>query len=321
VTDLRERFGGLPPLEQAGAIWSDIWHLEAHHSTALEGNTLVLRQVQVLLDEGKTAGARPLTDYLEVHGYAQAATWVYGHALQPGEWSADGLIALREVRHVHARAMTPVWDAAAHPHASQREAPGMFREHDLHPFAGGLTPPSWPLIDAAMQGWLERVHELTPALTGSQPSDVPMPELLAEVHNRFERVHPFIDGNGRAGRLVMNLMLVRMGYPPAIILTTHREQYLAAMRKADNDDFGPLGEMIARSIYDNINRFILPAIASEDRLVPLTALVTPDSSLPALRQAAQRGRLNATQTSDGRWLSTRHDVETYARNKGKHLRK
>lgn len=73
VTDLRARFGGLPSPEQAEAIWSDIWHLEAHHSTALEGNTLVLRQVQVLLEKGKTVGARPLKDYLEVHGYAQTA--------------------------------------------------------------------------------------------------------------------------------------------------------------------------------------------------------------------------------------------------------
>jgi Fic family protein len=76
MADLRERFGGLPSPEKAEAIWSDIWHLEAHHSTALEGNTLVLRQVEVLLQDGKTIGARPLKDYLEVHGYAQAAIWV-----------------------------------------------------------------------------------------------------------------------------------------------------------------------------------------------------------------------------------------------------
>jgi len=79
--------------------------------------------------------------------------------------------------------------------------------------------------------------------------------------------------------------------------------------------------MKAGSIYDNINRFILPAIASEDRLLPLTALVTPTFSLAALRQAAQRGRLNATQTSDGRWLATRRDVDNYARNKGQHRRR
>jgi len=318
VSELHARFGGLPTPEEARGIWADIWHLEAHHSTALEGNTLVLRQVEALLDQGRTVGAKPLKDYLEVKGYGQAAEWVYAHALQPGDWGAEGLVAMREVRHVHALAMTPVWEVAPHPEATEREAPGMFREHDVHPFNAGMTPPSWPLVASAMQDWLGRVHELTPALTGRELSATPLPELLAELHNGFERVHPFIDGNGRAGRLVLNLVLVRLGYPPAIILKSHRERYLDAMQKADSGDFAPLGEMIARAIYDNINRFVLPAIAGEARPVPLAALVSKEFSLAALRQAAQRGRLKAIQAPDGVWQSTRKDVADYRRSRGKH---
>lgn len=53
-------FGGLPRPEEAGAIWDDIWHLEAHNSTAIEGNTLVLREVEQLLSNGKAVGAKPL---------------------------------------------------------------------------------------------------------------------------------------------------------------------------------------------------------------------------------------------------------------------
>ena len=68
VAELHSRFGGLPAPEEASGIWTDIWHLEAHHSTALEGNTLVLRQVEALLDQGRTVGAKPLKDYLEVKG-------------------------------------------------------------------------------------------------------------------------------------------------------------------------------------------------------------------------------------------------------------
>lgn len=318
VSELHARFGGLPTPEEASGIWSDIWHLEAHHSTALEGNTLVLRQVEALLDQGRTVGARPLKDYLEVKGYGLAAEWVYAHALQPGDWGAEGLVAMREVRHVHALAMTPVWEVAPHPEATEREAPGMFREHDLHPFTAGMTPPSWPLVASSMQDWLDRVQELTPALTGRAPTAKPLPEILAELHNRFERVHPFIEGNGRAGRLVLNLVLVRLGYPPAIILKSHRQRYLDAMQKADSGDFAPLGEMVARAVYDNINRFVLPAIAGEARLVPLAALVSKDFTLSALRQAAQRGRLKAIQTPDGVWQSTRKDVADYRRSKGKH---
>lgn len=66
----------LPPrLAQAESIWSDIWHQEAHPSTALEGNTLVLREVQMLLDQGRAVGAKPLKEYNEVKGYADAARW------------------------------------------------------------------------------------------------------------------------------------------------------------------------------------------------------------------------------------------------------
>lgn len=68
MTELRERLGGLPPSKESEFIWSDIWLLEAHHSTALEGNTLVLREVEALLEKGRAVGAKPLKEYLEVHG-------------------------------------------------------------------------------------------------------------------------------------------------------------------------------------------------------------------------------------------------------------
>jgi hypothetical protein len=318
VADIHARFGGLPTPEEAAGIWSDIWHLEAHHSTALEGNTLILRQVEVLLDEGRSVGAKPLKDYLEVKGYGQAAEWVYGHAIRPGDWAAEGLVSMREIRIIHQLAMAPVWEIAPHADATEREAPGMFREHDLHPFGAGMAPPSWALVPSAMQDWLDQVRDVTPLLTGAHASARPMSEILAELHNRFERVHPFIDGNGRAGRLVMNLMLVRLGYPPAVILKSRRDRYLDAMQKADSDDFAPLGEMIARAIYDNINRFILPAVAGEGGLVPLPALVSPTFSLAALTQAAQRGRLDAIQAPDGTWRSSKKAVAEYRRGKGKH---
>src|SRR3954454_11844939 len=128
IAELREKLGGLPAPLEAEGIWRGIWLEEAHHSTAIEGNTLVLKQVELLLAEGRAVGNKELSEYLEVRGYANAADWVYGHAIQPGEWSDGELISLAEVRHVHALAMTPVWDVAPHPQATQREGPGSFRE-------------------------------------------------------------------------------------------------------------------------------------------------------------------------------------------------
>ena len=316
LADLRTRLGGLPSPKEAESIWSDIWHLEAHHSTALEGNTLVLREVAALLDRGRAVGAKPLAEYMEVKGYGDAATWVYAQALDPGDWHAGALLSMHEIRHVHLLALGPVWQVAARPEATDREAPGLFREHDIHPFADGMTPPSWTIVGAELQGWLDRVNVLGGQLR-SATSGQPFPELLAQVHNEFERVHPFIDGNGRAGRLLLNLVLVRLGYPPVIVLKQQRAQYLSAMAKADAGEFGPLGELLARAMYDNLNRFIVPSLAGPARLVVLPALVTPEFTLAALRQAAQRGRLDAIQGSDGIWRSSRLAVDSYRRNKGK----
>src|SRR6266508_879994 len=101
IGELRDRLGGLPSPEEAQDIWRGIWLEEAHHSTAIEGNTLVLRQVELLLAEGRAVGNKELSEYLEVRGYATAADWVYGHGIQPGDWSDGDLITLAEIRHVH----------------------------------------------------------------------------------------------------------------------------------------------------------------------------------------------------------------------------
>ena len=85
IAELHDRLGGLPTPDEAAGVWSDIWHQEAHHSTALEGNTLVLREVEQLLDRGRAVGAKPLREYMEVKGYADAARWVYAQALNPGD--------------------------------------------------------------------------------------------------------------------------------------------------------------------------------------------------------------------------------------------
>lgn len=320
VAELRERLGGLPSPKEAEYVWSDIWHLEAHHSTALEGNTLVLREVEELLERGRTVGAKPLKEYLEVQGYGDAAHWVYGQALEPGDWSTDGLISVAEVRRIHEMLMTPVWQVAPHEEATHREGPGSFREHDIHPFAGGMVPPSWPLVPSRIQDWNDLVATRADALRQPGPENSPLPEIVAEIHSAFEQVHPFIDGNGRTGRLVLNLLLVRIGLPPVVILKKLRPSYLAALQKSDDGDHGPLGEILARGMYDNLNRFILPNLAGPARMVPLPALVDKQFSLAALRQAARRGRLDAVQASDGTWRSSRKAVEAYAETRGRKRR-
>jgi Fic family protein len=280
---------------------------------------LVLREVEQLLERGRAVGAKPLKEYMEVRGYADAAKWVYGQALEPDEWSDGGLISINELRRIHHMAMTPVWDVAPHPDATDAEAPGNFREHDIHPFSAGMKPPSWPDVPALATDWIDAVVAVGQQISSRAPLSGPLPEELARLHNQFERVHPFLDGNGRTGRLALNLILVRLGYPPVIIFKKQREAYLAALQKSDAGDYGPLGELIARAMIDNLNRFIVPNIAGPARRGPLAALANEDFTVAALRQAAQRGRLDASQGSDGVWRSSKAAIDAYK--KMKHQRR
>lgn len=97
-----------------------------------------------------------------------------------------------------------------------------------------------------------------------------------------------LDGNGRAGRLLTNLLLIRIGYPPAIIRKAERTRYMTALRRADAGDHAPLAELLARAVLDTLMRFIVPAVAGPARLVPLAALATRALSVRALRAAAER---------------------------------
>jgi hypothetical protein len=130
-------------------------------------------------------------------------------------------------------------------------------------------------------------------------------------HAWFERIHPFADGNGRVGRLVLNFMLLQGGYSPAVILADQRNRYLRALRAADAQNPKPLAEVIARAVSGTLSRFLIPKLAGEAKLVPLAALASQGPySAAYLRQLAINGRLRVVR--EGRlYLSSKAWLEEY----------
>jgi len=317
--------GGLPRPAEAESIWEGIWYEETHHSTAIEGNTLILKEVKTLLEEGRAVGEKELREYLEVQGYAEAAQWVYQQAHRDGLWADTQLISLGELREIHRLTVEPVWRHFPPADQDPAEGPGSFRRHDIEPFPGGMQPPPWPDVSPQVSDWILATQTLGEYAEGwfsegmplAEPTEHPIAQ-LASLHAGLERIHPFRDGNGRSGRLALNLMLVRFGYPPAVIYKKDRAKYLNALDRADKGDPCPLGELLARAVTHGIDRFLLPALAGPQRIIPLSALADGDLSLIALRRAADRGRLRAIRRSD-QWYSTRRWVDEYktSRQRGK----
>jgi len=300
------RVGGLPSPDENQAIWRDIWFEEAHNSTAIEGNTLALKQVKVLLEEGRPVGNKELCEYLEVQGYAQAATWVYGQAHAPDGWGRDGAISRTELREVHRLVVQLVWEVCSpnNPPLDPGEAAGSFRRHNIAPFPDGMAPPPFPEVEARVSDWL--------ALVDAGPVDGEhFISYLARAHAVFEAIHPFRDGNGRVGRLLLNLLLVRNDYPPAVIRKGSRSAYLRAIRRADGGDIAPLTELLARAVRESVDKFLLPALAGPAKLMPLAALERPGLKIRGLRAAIDKGRLKARRDEHGRWLSTSAWVDEY----------
>jgi fido (protein-threonine AMPylation protein) len=328
-TDL-QAVGGLPEPMVFQDIWAGIWTEETHHSTALEGNTLRQKQVRMLLEEGVVSGQTTFREVLEARAYGNAARWVYeqAHRARHGKPTAEIFRqeladALRPqfvteaiVREIHKLVVAPVWAEYPPDGLVRGEEPGAYRQRNHDPLRAGLAPLASIAVPGALAGWVDDVNATFGSLRTwlsiiQGEKDSHLVEDLARLHAAFERIHPFPDGNGRVGRLVLTHLLVRTGYPPAIIEKDERRTYLRALRRADEDDVGPLTELLARSVRNGIWRFLIPKLAGNLSVVPLAGLAREDGlTHGALVAAAQRGRLRA-QKIEGTWYSTPQWVDDY----------
>ncbi|HUX69380.1 MAG TPA: Fic family protein [Cellulomonadaceae bacterium] len=301
---VRGHSGGLRAPRDAPGAWDELRLQEAHASTALAGNPLSRHEVEKLLNDGGAVGDHLLADYLEVTGYAQAAAWVHSQARDAVDRSPVASMTLAEVRQLHRLALRPAWDVARARDVALDTVPGTLRARDVRPFAGWLRTPSFATVEQRLADWIDVAN-------AAPTSTTELIDHVAVAHARFEQLHPFVDGNGRVGRLLVNLVLVRNGHAPVIVAARDRTRYTRALRQADTGDHGSLAELFARSVLDNASRIEAVVQGSTTTLVGLTELERPGVSRIALRNAAQRGRLRAARGDDGHWRSCPAWVDEY----------
>ncbi len=134
----------------------------------------------------------------------------------------------------------------------------------------------------------------------------------AIAHHQFVAIHPFMDANGRVGRLILNLLLMRDGFAPALLLREQRLQYIRALAQADGGDYGALANVIGRAVERGLQVYLDACTAApEDEYLPLADLAeTTGLTKEHLGWLIRQGRLPGTKRG-GRWYATIAAVETY----------
>src|SRR5580704_19160347 len=182
-------------------------------SNAIEGNTLTLRETAEVIEHGITVGGKSLRDHLEAVDHYEAVQWMRELAAQATPLGENSVCELH--RRIVAR--------------SQPTIAGVYSPHPRRIAGSPVVFPNPLKIPQLMEefgAWLSSARST--------------PEGAFEGHFRLTAIHPFSDGNGRAARLLMNLMLIRGGYPPVAVRPEDRKTYLDALERGSlADDLRP----------------------------------------------------------------------------------
>ncbi|HEY8063178.1 MAG TPA: Fic family protein [Methylosinus sp.] len=199
-------------------------------SNAIEGNTLTLRETAEVVEHGITVGGKSLREHLEAVDHYEALLWMRELAAQ------SGLVGEDTVCELHRRIVA-------------RSQPGIAGIYSRNPrrIAGSAVtfpnPAKIPQLMEELGAWLL--------------SAAAEPLAAFEAHFRLTAIHPFADGNGRTARLLMNLLLIRGGYPPVSVRPEDRKAYLDGLERASlADDASPyrtfMGERLDATLAEYI---------------------------------------------------------------------
>lgn len=266
-----------------------------YNSNAIEGNTITLQETRLILETGLTIGGKSLREHFEVINHRDAIDYV------------EDLVAKAEqvtpfhVRQIHKLVLSRIDDENA----------GRYRETQVRIAGAAFIPPESWLVPNLMTEWGDW-------LATEEKQSHPV-ELAALAHHRLVAIHPFIDGNGRTARLLMNLILLRAGYPPTVIQRINRRQYYRVLDQADSGKPAALVNFVGRAVERSLNLYL-------EASMPVTTAPEPEDEWIPLREAAEgipysqeylsllarTGRIESVKR--GRiWYTTRKAVEDYRR--------
>lgn len=184
-------------------------------SNAIEGNTLTAAETSLVVEQGLTIGGKPLKDHLEAIDHAEAIHFVRDLARRGTR------LTEADIRSVHGLVVRRSAPDIAGRYADQGRF--VLTDHGRHAFP---SPAEVPARMGDLAAWLDRAPDT--------------PDTAFEAHRGLVEIHPFNDGNGRTARLLMNLVLLRGGYPPVAVRPQDRPAYVAALQAADAGAFDRL---------------------------------------------------------------------------------
>lgn len=200
-----------------------------YDSNAIEGNTLTLQETAMVL-EGITIDTKPLKDHLEVVGHKDAFKYVQRIISENIDFSES------VIKDIHTLVLM-----------DRPDDRGRYRQIPVRIMGASHEPPQPYLVPIQMEQLLQELKK-------EQFHPI---ETAALFHLKFEGIHPFIDGNGRTGRLILNFMLMQNGYPPINVKFADRRKYYAGFEEYyKNGDPFPMVKMIAKYIEEQLSLYL-----------------------------------------------------------------
>lgn len=226
-----QRLAALRPLSpESVASLAAAWDVRmVYESNSIEGNSLTLRETELVLSKGITVSGKPLKDHVEALNLSIAWERVKQLASSGGGFTENELLELHRI------VLTRVEDSHA----------GHYRSGAVRISGSSHVPPN-PL----------KVPELMTALFQEIGSISDLVESAAKLHHGIASIHPFTDGNGRTARLAMNFVLLAGGYPPISIPTELRHDYYKALESADSGDFPAFQAFLETQLHNEFDHYL-----------------------------------------------------------------